>query len=329
MTALLEVQDLAVTIPVDSGDLQAVRGVSFNVYPGETFCLVGESGCGKSLTALAIMGLLPSRAQLRARVLRYAGRELRGLQWRAMADLRGNEIAMIFQDPMTSLNPTLTVGRQLIEGLVRHTGTGPQVARDQAIALLERVGIADPRKRLDQYPHQFSGGQRQRIMIAMALMCRPKLLIADEPTTALDVTIQAQILALLAELRREMNLALLLISHDLGIVARIADRVAVMYAGRIVEEGPVAAVFAEPGHPYTRGLIGAIPIPGWTAPGSRLVAIAGRVPELVGVVCGCAFRDRCTEVRPSCALDPVPEQLPASGHRYACCLAPGWRGGDT
>jgi peptide/nickel transport system ATP-binding protein len=320
--ALLDIAGLGVTIDTDAGELHALRGVDLRIAAGETLGVVGESGCGKSMTALAIMGLLPRRARWRAERLSFEGRPLPVDDQRAMADLRGARIAMIFQDPMTSLNPTLTIGTQLIEGIRRHEGTSAPTARLRAIELLARVGIADPSARLGQYPHQFSGGQRQRVMIASALMCRPRLLIADEPTTALDVTIQAQILELLGELRRELGLALLLITHDLGVVARMADRVAVMYAGEIVEEAPVRAVFARPSHPYTRALISALPVPGRTRPGSRLAAIAGRVPELIGGFAGCAFRDRCTLAVEGCARDPVPLQRRDAAHAYRCVMAP-------
>jgi peptide/nickel transport system ATP-binding protein len=323
MAALLEVEDLSVSLPTPGGPLRAVRGIDFSVAAGETLCLVGESGCGKSVTALAVMGLLPRAARREALRLAFAGQSLIGLSERAMADLRGRRIAMIFQDPTTSLNPTLPIGLQLTEGLMRHERVSAAAARRRAMELLERVGIGEAAARLHQYPHQFSGGQRQRIMIASALMTRPALLIADEPTTALDVTIQAQILALLDELRREFDLALLLITHDLGIVARLADRIAVMYAGAIVERGSAADVFSAPQHPYTQGLIGAIPVPGRTPPGTHLTAIPGRVPELIGDVSGCAFRDRCAFAEARCALDPVPIQRRGGGiHGYACILPP-------
>ncbi len=262
MNALLEIEGLEVRLPVAGGELHAVRGIDLRLAAGEALSVVGESGCGKSLTALAVMGLLPRRAVREARRIEFDGTRLDSLGERAMADIRGRRIAMIFQDPMTSLNPTLTIGTQLTEGVRRHEGLSESVARTRAIELLERVGIADPGARLGQYPHQFSGGQRQRVMIASALMCSPSLLIADEPTTALDVTIQAQILDLLDELRRALGLAVLLITHDLGVVARFADRVAVMYAGEIVEEAPATQLFARPHHPYTRALLAALPTPG-------------------------------------------------------------------
>ncbi len=314
---LLEVRDLHVDIPLGHGTLHAVRGIDFHVDRGELVCLVGESGCGKSLTSLALMGLLPSRARRRAAALRFAGAELTALPERRMADLRGNRMAMIFQEPMTSLNPAYTIGNQLTEALSRHRKVTAAQARDRAVHLLERVGITAAASRLDQYPHQLSGGLRQRVMIAMALMCGPELIIADEPTTALDVTIQAQILHLLRELQQEFGMAVVLITHDLGVVARVADRVAVMYAGEIVETGPVAALFAAPSHPYTRGLLACIPVPGRTRPGEMLGSIPGIVPSLTGRLEGCAFRNRCGEARDACA-SPVPWRQGVAGQAVRC-----------
>lgn len=299
--SLLDLKNLRISIPTERGVLNAVRGLDLAVDAGETVCLVGESGCGKSLTAMTVMGLGPKTARIEADRFGLLGQDMQGKSAGAWSRLRGRGLSMIFQDPMTSLNPTLTVGRQLTEGARIIEGLSRQAAERRAVELLERVGIARPAQRLGQYPHQFSGGQRQRLMIAMALMSQPKFLIADEPTTALDVTIQAQILALLAELQRDLSLGLLLITHDLGVVAAIADRVAVMYAGRIVEEGPVAAVYRAPAHPYTNGLMAAIPVPGRTPRGTPLPAIPGRVPDLVGTVSGCAFRDRCSHDLAVCA----------------------------
>ena len=318
---MLDVAGLEVTLPTERGRLHAVRGVDLRLAAGETLSVVGESGCGKSLTALAIMGLLPRRARVRADRFAIAGRDCTGAGSRAIAGLRGREMAIIFQDPATALNPTLTIGLQLTEGPIRSERLTRRAAAERAVALLDRVGIPRAADRLGQYPHEFSGGQRQRIMIAMALMSRPRLLIADEPTTALDVTIQAQILALLGELQRDLGLALMLITHDLGVVAAIADRVAVMYAGRVIEEGPAAGVFRRPGHPYTRGLIGAIPVPGSTPRGSELAAIPGRVPGLIGGIKGCAFRVRCPQSRACCAADPVPRHRVEPG-RMVECVAP-------
>jgi peptide/nickel transport system ATP-binding protein len=301
----------------------ALRGVSFSIGQGETLCLVGESGCGKSVTALAVMKLLAGGAERRADVLRFHDHDLTGLSERAMARLRGDKLAMIFQEPMTSLNPAYTIGSQMTEVLARHRGTRRRVARNHAAALLERVGISAPGLRLGQYPHQLSGGLRQRVMIAMALLCDPELLIADEPTTALDVTVQAQILRLLQRLQQELGLALLLITHDMGIVARMARRVAVMYAGQIVETAPVEALFTAPTHPYTRGLLACIPVPGRQRHGEPLGSIAGTVPRIGPSFAGCAFRDRCGEAVAACAGN-VPTHCMANAHSYQCRLAPGW-----
>ena len=314
---LLEVAGLSVDIRTPSGALHAVREVSFDVGRGETVCLVGESGCGKSITSLAIMGLLPRAAEARATRLAFDGIELERLGRGARNDLRGNRMAMIFQEPMTALNPAWTIGEQLIEVHRRHVGKGRAAAMARAVDLLAKVGIASPARRLGQYPHQLSGGLRQRVMIAMALMCEPELIIADEPTTALDVTIQAQILRLLADLRRELNIALLLITHDLGVVARIADRVNVMYAGAIVESASAADLFADPRHPYTRGLLACLPRPGATRAGERLGTIPGVVPSMIGGIPGCAFRSRCPVALPACASS-VPERTAAPGHLFAC-----------
>jgi len=310
-----------VDLPLAAGNLHAVRGVSFGVERGETLCIVGESGCGKSLTALALMGLLPRRAARTSTRLAFDGIDLMSASESAMADLRGSRMAMIFQEPMTSLNPAYTVGNQMEEMLLRHRKVTRAQARERAVFLLEKVGITAAANRLAQYPHQLSGGLRQRVMIAMVLMCGPDLIIADEPTTALDVTIQAQILRLLAELRKEFGMGLVLITHDLGIVARIADRVAVMYAGQIVEEGSVAAVFNDPLHPYTRGLMRCIPVPGKVARGSRLGSIPGMVPSLVGAISGCSFRERCDYSRAACAAD-IALSPESEGHARRCILEP-------
>jgi peptide/nickel transport system ATP-binding protein len=318
--SLLEVERLVVDLATPQGTLHAVRGISFAVDRGETLCLVGESGCGKSMTSLALMDLLPRAASRRAARLVFAGGDLTALSATRMNDLRGDRIAMIFQEPMTALNPAYTIGDQMTEGFRRHKRVGRAEAEARAVDLLGRVGIANARERLAQYPHQLSGGLRQRVMIAAALMCGPDLLIADEPTTALDVTIQAQILRLLGELAKEFGLALVLITHDLGVVARIATRVAVMYAGEIVETGTAADVFADPRHPYTRGLLACIPIPGRTPRGSRLGAIPGVVPSLVGTLKGCAFRSRCGFARPDCEGD-IPWRADARGHGARCVLA--------
>ncbi len=318
--ALLDVAGLEVRLP----GLHAVRGIDLAVASGETHCLVGESGCGKSLSALALMGLLPRGARRSAGHIRFAGRDLARLGERAMARLRGDSIAMIFQDPMTSLNPAHTVGSQMTEVLRRHRGLRRAAAAERAAAMLARVGVSAPGLRLGQFPHQLSGGLRQRVMIATALLCDPALLVADEPTTALDVTVQVQILQLLAELQRDLGLGLLLITHDLGVVARVADRVSVMYAGEVVESAPVAALFARPQHPYTRGLLASIPVPGRVARGGRLGSIRGTVPQVPPGFSGCAFRDRCDHAAPVCA-SAVPRREAGEEHGYRCRLLPGWR----
>jgi peptide/nickel transport system ATP-binding protein len=317
---VLEVEGLDVDIRTPAGVLHPVRDVSIRVARGETLCLVGESGCGKSITSLAIMDLLPRKATRRARKLRFLGEDLGSATRRRVNDLRGDRMAMIFQEPMTALNPAYTIGEQLVEHHRHHKRSSLADARSRAIELLEKVGIASAGKRLGQYPHQLSGGLRQRVMIAMALMCGPELLIADEPSTALDVTIQAQILRLLADLQAELGIAMVLITHDLGVVARIADRVAVMYAGEVVEEGAAADIFASPRHPYTVGLMSCIPVPGRTPPGGKLGTIPGVVPSLVGDLQGCSFRDRCAFARPGCEL-AVPVHRSGSGQQWRCVLA--------
>ena len=316
---VLEVQGLDVDIRTPGGVLHPVRDVSFRVARGQTLCLVGESGCGKSITSLAIMGLLPGTATRRSRGLTFLGEDLSRASGKRINDLRGDKMAMIFQEPMTALNPAYTIGEQLAEHYRHHRGASANQARDRAVALLEKVGIASAGQRLGQYPHQLSGGLRQRVMIAMALMCGPELLIADEPSTALDVTIQAQILRLLADLQAELGIAMVLITHDLGVVARIADRVAVMYAGEVVEEGAVADIFAAPRHPYTRGLMSCIPVPGRTPPGGKLGTIPGVVPSLTGALEGCSFRDRCQLARPACRL-AIPVHHSAGGQQWRCVV---------
>jgi len=320
---LLEVAGLTVSLATPRGTLHAVRDVSFSIGRGETLCLVGESGCGKSMTAYALMGLLPRTATRTANKFMFQGEDLSSASATRLARLRGNRIAMVFQEPMTALNPAYTIGDQLTEVHRRHLGSTRAQARDRAIELLGQVGITAPAERLSQYPHQLSGGLRQRIMIAMALMCRPALLIADEPTTALDVTIQAQILRLLVDLQKSLGISMLLITHDLGVVARVAHRVLVMYAGEIVESGIAKPVFATPRHPYTRGLLASIPVPGRTAPGERLGAIPGIVPSLIGEMRGCAFRDRCTHATAACAASiEVRSETGQDGasHDWRCIL---------
>ena len=313
--AVLEVGGLRVRF----GAVEAVRGASLEVRRGETHCLVGESGCGKSVTALAVMGLLARGATRSAGRMRFQGVDIAGLSDRAMGRLRGDRIGMIFQEPMTSLNPAYTIGSQMTEVFRRHRGGDRRLAADRAAELLGRVGIANPGMRLGQFPHQLSGGLRQRVMIGMALMCGPELLIADEPTTALDVTVQAGILRLLARLQAEMGLALLLITHDLGVVARVGHRVSVMYAGEVIESAAVGELFAHPAHPYTRGLLASVPVPGKVLRGGRLGSIPGTVPRIPAGFAGCAFRDRCAHATPACA-DDVPWQERAPGHGYRCLL---------
>jgi peptide/nickel transport system ATP-binding protein len=316
---VLDVRGLSVDIATAQGTLHAVRDVSFQVRRGETLCIVGESGCGKSMTSLALMSLLPKLARRSARQFSFLGEDLGQASPKRINNLRGNKMAMIFQEPMTALNPAYTIGDQLMEPYLHHCNDDTAQARDRAVELLGKVGIASAAERMGQYPHQLSGGLRQRVMIAMALMCGPELLIADEPSTALDVTIQAQILRLLADLQRDLGIALVLITHDLGVVARIAHRVAVMYAGEFVEEGSVRELFATPHHPYTRGLLRCIPIPGRTAPGEQLGAIAGVVPSLIGDFQGCAFRDRCQFAQAACA-QTVPMQNSPVGQSWRCIL---------
>ncbi|ATO31391.1 Oligopeptide transport ATP-binding protein OppD [Dickeya dianthicola] len=314
---VLEVKNLRVDLATPRGTLHAVRGIDFSVRRGEMLCLVGESGCGKSMTSLALMDLLPRNAVRRADTLRFRDADLLSLSPRERRALRGSRMAMIFQEPMTSLNPSFTLGDQLCETLLAHRKVSKAEARERAVYLMERVGIPMAADRLRQYPHQLSGGLRQRIMIAMALMCGPELIIADEPTTALDVTIQAQILRMLRELQQEFGTAVVFITHDLGVVARIADRVAVMYAGQVVETAPVMELFHQPCHPYTRGLLECIPIAGRTVPGEPLQAIPGVVPSLIGPQQGCAFSNRCNQCHARCAQEP-PYVAVTSQHTVRC-----------
>jgi oligopeptide/dipeptide ABC transporter ATP-binding protein len=308
---VLDVQHLTVEFNIGGRWFPAVRDVSFAIQQGETLGLVGESGCGKSVTSLALVRLLAKTGRVSGRVL-YRGRDLFALQEREMRRLRGSEISMIFQEPMTSLNPVYKIGAQISEGLRLHTSMSPRKAFAQCLEMLEKVGIARPRDILDNYPHQLSGGMRQRIMIAIAMVCNPALLIADEPTTALDVTIQAQILDLMRRLSKDFGTSTLLITHDLGVVAEMCDRVAVMYAGAIVEQGPVRDIFHDPQHPYTRGLLNAIPRIDAKSKG-RLQPIEGNVPSLARMPQGCRFAPRCPMVMDRCreqepSLFPVSEQ---------------------
>jgi peptide/nickel transport system ATP-binding protein len=315
-TPLIEVDHLGISLATSRGRAQAVREVSFTLRRGETLGLVGESGCGKSITALALMGLLPDSAIVSGSI-RLGGRELIGLSEPNYCRLRGNRISMIFQEPMTALNPMHTIGRQVAEPLRRHNKLSGSQARKQAIALLDRVGLPDAARRVDAYPHQFSGGQRQRITIAMALACQPDVLIADEPTTALDVTIQRQILDLIAELVEERGMAMILISHDLGVIAENVARMMVMYGGTVVESGATDAVFSRMGHPYTQGLFRARPRLG-ARKGTRLRTIAGTVPDLADLPAGCTFADRCPLVISRCrAALPIAADV-GDGHRVRC-----------
>jgi len=318
MSALLEVKDLRVTFPTDEGDIPAVRGVDFAIEKGESVALVGESGSGKSVTALAILRLLGDRAVLEAERMHFAGRDLLELPHKELRKIRGGEIGMIFQEPMSSLNPVFRVGDQIAEVLELHRGHDRGTALKEAAKLLDRVGIPSPESRVRQYPHELSGGMKQRVMIAMALACDPELLIADEPTTALDVTIQAQILELLEQLRRELGMAILLITHDLGVVAQFSERVMVMYAGQVVEHAEVGKLFRQPAHPYTKALLGALPRPDATREDGRLEAIEGSVPSPLHYPPGCAFSDRCAEVLEYCERRP-PEEVDLGAGRQARC----------
>ena len=315
---VLEVRDLRTFFRTDGHVVKAVDGVSFTVRRGETLGLVGESGSGKSVACLSALRLLPSPPAFHpSGQILYRGHDLLAAPERELERLRGDRLAMIFQDPMTSLNPYLTVARQLTEVLEVHKAAPPAVARRAAIAMLERVGIPDAARRIDQHPHQFSGGMRQRVMIAMALLCEPEVLFADEPTTALDVTIQAQILELIAELQAALGTAVVLVTHDLGVVAGTADRVAVMYAGRIVEEGTKAEVFANPLHPYTRGLLASLPRID-TPPRGRLEAIPGLPPDLGHLPPGCPFHPRCGLVSDRCRQERPPVVAISPTHRAEC-----------
>ncbi|MCX7341892.1 MAG: ABC transporter ATP-binding protein [Hyphomicrobiales bacterium] len=315
---ILDVSGLSVRFASQGRTVHAVEDVSFSLAAGETLGIVGESGSGKSVTALSVMRLVPTPPGriVAGRVL-FQGRDLLTLGDEDIRRIRGREIAMIFQDPMTSLNPVLTIGRQLTEVLEVHLGLHPRAARNEAVDLLKLVGIPEAASRLDEYPHRFSGGMRQRVMIAMAVACKPRLLIADEPTTALDVTIQAQILEILSNLQRELGMAMVLITHDLGVVAGLADRVAVMYGGQIVEEGPTAALFADPRMPYTIGLLGSIPR--LDRPDDRrLTPIRGKPPEAAGRPVGCRFAPRCQHVAPVCRTEAPPFR-PIGHDRHARC----------
>jgi peptide/nickel transport system ATP-binding protein len=322
MTAsLLQIDDLKVTFHGDAGrTTHAVDGVSLGVARGRTLGVVGESGSGKSVTFLAVMGLLPKRTSNVTGRIRFDGRDLLALPDQALRDLRGDRLAMIFQEPMTSLNPSLTIGEQIIEVFVRHRGLGRAQARREAIEMLRRVRIPSPEQRVDDYPHRLSGGMRQRAMIAIALACRPNLIIADEPTTALDVTIQAQILDLLRDLKSASDAAIVLITHDLGVIAEVADDVAVMYAGEVVEQAPVEALFAAPEHPYTVGLLGSLPRLDQQA--DQLAVIDGMVPDMSAPPPGCRFAPRCPFADDGCRAKPPPVVQISATHWSRCFKTP-------
>ena len=314
--AILSVEDLEVTFATDGGPLRAAAGVSFALGAGRSVGLVGESGCGKTMTALAVLGLVPPPGRITGGAIRFDGIELTGMGEGALDAIRGNRISMIFQEPMTSLNPVFTVGEQIAEVLRVHRGASRAEAMGEAVDMLGRVGIPDAVTRARAFPHHLSGGMRQRAMIAMALACRPDVLIADEPTTALDVTVQAQILDLMLDVQRDMGMALLFISHNLAVVEEVADEVMVMYAGRIVEAAPASALFARPLHPYTRGLIETLP----QGPRqSRLPAIPGSVPDLRKLPPGCAFAPRCALADDACRSRVPGLEAVAEGRRAACC----------
>jgi oligopeptide/dipeptide ABC transporter ATP-binding protein len=318
-TPVLEVTDLRTSFLLDGGEARAVDGVSFALHAGRVLGLVGESGCGKSATAFSIMRLVSSPGRIVGGAVRLEGRDLLALPEREMRQLRGARIAMVFQEPMTSLNPVFSVGDQIAEAIWLHRSMRRREAWERAVELLAEVGIPEAAERARDYPHQLSGGMRQRVMIAMAISCEPRVLIADEPTTALDVTIQAEILELLRSLRQRRGMALLLITHDLGVVAEEADEVAIMYAGRIIEQAPVTEIFRSPLHPYTQGLLRSIP--GRQKRGERLEAIPGSVPDLLHLPAGCSFRPRCPLAVAECAelVPPLEEKVPH--HRAACIRA--------
>ena len=317
--ALLAVERLETVFATPDGEVRAVNGIGFTVERGEALGIVGESGSGKSQVFMSIMGLLASNGRAAGSV-RFHGEEILNLPSERLNRIRGEKIAMIFQDPMTSLNPYLTVRRQMTEVLVTHKGMSEAAATDAAIAMLDRVQIPDARRRVGLYPHEFSGGMRQRVMIAMALLCQPELLIADEPTTALDVTVQAQILELIAELRQQFNMALILITHDMGVIAGLCDRVMVMYGGRVVEAAPVRDLFKNPQHPYTAGLLRSMPRLDETSH-DRLTTIAGQPPNLQRLPSGCAFRDRCDRRFEPCATE-LPPLRPIAPERSKACHLP-------
>ncbi|AJD92611.1 peptide ABC transporter ATP-binding protein [Jeotgalibacillus malaysiensis] len=316
---VLEVRDLEVTFKTYGGTVQAVRGVNFDVYKGETLAIVGESGSGKSVTSSAIMGLIPSPpGEITRGNVQFKGNDLTKLSKKDMREIRGVDISMIFQDPMTALNPTLKIGDQLTEGIRQHQKLSKAQANEKALEMMKLVGIPNPEERLKQYPHQFSGGMRQRIVIAIALMCEPELLIADEPTTALDVTIQAQILELFEEIQKKTGVSIILITHDLGVVAKIAHRIAVMYAGKIVEIGTKREVFYQPEHPYTQGLLDSVPR--LDLKGKPLEPIEGTPPDLFSPPAGCPFAARCPHAMFVCEKVVPPSERLSETHQADCWL---------
>ena len=318
--SLLEVKNLRTSFPTEDGLVHAVDNVSFNVRRGEAVALVGESGCGKSVTAMSIMRLVARPGKITGGEVRFKGRDISAIPERQMREVRGNDIAMVFQEPMTSLNPVFKIGAQVSEAIRVHQKVSKKQAWKMAGEMLELVSISDPVKRLDDYPHQLSGGMRQRVMIAMALSCDPELLIADEPTTALDVTIQAQIMELLAGLQKRLGLAVLLITHDLGVVAEFCERVIVMYTGRIVEEAPVGDLFANPAHPYTRGLLKSLPSVTKAGTEERLPTIKGMVPPITALPRGCKFNPRCPDVMDICLGNEPARMTVGEGHDARCYL---------
>ncbi|MED3981556.1 ABC transporter ATP-binding protein [Priestia megaterium] len=319
MEKMIQIKDLHVQFSTYGGRVQAVRGVSFDLHKGETLAIVGESGCGKSVTSQSIMRLIPTPpGRITSGSILFKGQDLTKLSEKKMRDIRGADISMIFQDPMTALNPTLRVGEQIAENIMQHENISKEKAKEKAFEMLELVGIPNPKERLKQYPHEFSGGMRQRIVIAMALVCNPEVLIADEPTTALDVTIQAQILELFKDIQQKTDVSIILITHDLGVVAQVADRVAVMYAGKIVEIGTRRDIFYTPQHPYTKGLLRSVPRLDLYE--SELVPIAGSPPDLFAPPSGCSFAPRCPYVMEVCdRMYPASTKLKES-HQVHCWL---------